>query len=768
MTGSLRSRLALAPPEGWLSVALVAVMAVTVGWSLDDAALVLGRREWTDFLPWAALGGVAVGFLGARFRWNRFVAHLIGAAFAALLVPLLVGGILAPGGSPGVRYEATAASTLNAVFDFAVRGREVTRETGHYLLVLGLLCWANGQYAAAAVFRQGRPVGPILVLGAALIANMSATSHDQIWLLVLFTMAALALLTRLHAADERATWIRRRIGDPATVGSLYLRGGTAFILVAVLGALTLTASARSAPLAGFWEDVRPVLVDVSQWLQRIIPAAPDSRPLGVPVFGRQVTIGGVWSSSDEPALDIYRQPGDDRPLYWRATAFDTFTLRGWTSSSPAELARPAGSSILEGTFDAIPERSKRVTTTFRIEPRSRLFRVAFSPIDPIAIDRDTTLVLAGEDGWFQSIALGGGDPYTVTVGLPLVADVEGGLTNNRLRAAGMNYPAEIKARYLDVPNGALGPAARALLADLKARAAKAGLETPFDKATLLVNELHSSRYRYATNVVGVCDDQPSIVECFALRRVGFCEYYASTMTILLRAQGIPARLVEGFLPGQVDRRTGRETISLGAAHAWVEVYFPGIGWHLFDPTGGGLSQAEELIEGTVVPITTPPPRPSGLASVGPDDDGPDGPSRRPGAGTVTTPPDGPAGGAPFIVVATVLLAAVLVLAFLAWRRGPRGATTADGVYTSVTGIARRFGFGPRPTQTAYEYATALGDVLPSARPELQTVAEAKVEVAYGRRDLDADRLRALRDSYRRLRVSLLRLALRRRERRRMR
>ena len=94
--------------------------------------------------------------------------------------------------------------------------------------------------------------------------------------------------------------------------------------------------------------------------------------------------------------------------------------------------------------------------------------------------------------------------------------------------------------------------------------------------------------------------------------------------------------------------------------------------------------------------------------------------------------------------------------------------TPEGMYASVAGLARRFGFGPRPTQTTYEYATALGDVLPGVRPELQTVAAAKVEVAYGRRELGDDRIKSLRDSYRRLRVGLLRLAFRRGDRRRMR
>jgi hypothetical protein len=84
----------------------------------------------------------------------------------------------------------------------------------------------------------------------------------------------------------------------------------------------------------------------------------------------------------------------------------------------------------------------------------------------------------------------------------------------------------------------------------------------------------------------------------------------------------------------------------------------------------------------------------------------------------------------------------------------------------VTRLASRFGFGPRPTQTAYEYAAALGEVLPNIRPELHTVAAAKVEVSYGRRTLGDDRLAALRESYRKLRVALLRLFFRRLRRRR--
>ena len=52
--------------------------------------------------------------------------------------------------------------------------------------------------------------------------------------------------------------------------------------------------------------------------------------------------------------------------------------------------------------------------------------------------------------------------------------------------------------------------------------------------------------------------------------------------------------------------------------------------------------------------------------------------------------------------------------FMTWRRGPRGQTSPDRAYGSVTRLAARLGFGPRPNQTVYEYAGALAEVLPEA------------------------------------------------------
>ena len=248
----------------------------------------------------------------------------------------------------------------------------------------------------------------------------------------------------------------------------------------------------------------------------------------------------------------------------------------------------------------------------------------------------------------------------------------------------------------------------------------------------------------------------SIVECFAHYGRGFCQHYATTMAIFLRAQGIPARIVEGYLPGKRTPQ-GEERIDGQARHQWVEVYFPRYGWVMFDPTGGGVSRQQTLPAG-VAGASLPPLSSGGVLPQ---------PTRRPDtepSDQVTGPGRTriPVGG----LIAVAILLAVIVggLAFIAWQRGPRTGTTADHAYRTVTRLAARFGFGPRPNQTVYEYSGSLGEVLPIVRPELEMVAQAKVETVYGRGRLSDDRLRALRAAERRLRLNLLRLAFRRRDR----
>jgi len=97
-------------------------------------------------------------------------------------------------------------------------------------------------------------------------------------------------------------------------------------------------------------------------------------------------------------------------------------------------------------------------------------------------------------------------------------------------------------------------------------------------------EQHLSRnYRYTLDLVGLQKENP--VDDFLFRsRQGHCEYFASSMVLMLRSLGIPARFTTGYLGGEFSPFEGYYVVRQSDAHAWVEAYLPDLGWTTFDPT----------------------------------------------------------------------------------------------------------------------------------------------------------------------------------------
>ncbi len=148
----------------------------------------------------------------------------------------------------------------------------------------------------------------------------------------------------------------------------------------------------------------------------------------------------------------------------------------------------------------------------------------------------------------------------------------------KLRAAGTDYPAYIKAVYLQLPQ--LDPRVAPFAEQITAKAA-----TPFDKAAAIETYLHN-KFGYTLTLTGKPGADP-IAHFLFETKAGHCEYFASSMTIMLRTLGIPAREVNGFLPGDFNDLGGDYVVRASDAHSWVEVFFPGNGWVTFDPTPAG-------------------------------------------------------------------------------------------------------------------------------------------------------------------------------------
>jgi len=151
------------------------------------------------------------------------------------------------------------------------------------------------------------------------------------------------------------------------------------------------------------------------------------------------------------------------------------------------------------------------------------------------------------------------------------------VTANQLAEALREYPLAIQQAYLQLPEE-LPQRVRSLAQRV------AGMESnPYQKA-LRIQEYLRLNYPYDLNAP-LAPKNRDVVDYFLFEgQSGFCSHYASAMTVMLRSLGVPARVVSGYAAGAFDAQRGAYHVTETAAHAWVEVYFPGYGWIEFEPT----------------------------------------------------------------------------------------------------------------------------------------------------------------------------------------
>jgi transglutaminase-like putative cysteine protease len=145
----------------------------------------------------------------------------------------------------------------------------------------------------------------------------------------------------------------------------------------------------------------------------------------------------------------------------------------------------------------------------------------------------------------------------------------------QLRGAGSELPLFAFA-YLQLPPG-LDPRIPRLAAQVTGSGSNS-----YDKAVALEKHL-KTHYGYTLQLPSSAVADPLANFLFE-RKQGHCEYFASSMAVMLRTLRIPARVVNGFISEEFNDLTGNYVVRARNAHAWVEAYFPNYGWITFDPT----------------------------------------------------------------------------------------------------------------------------------------------------------------------------------------
>jgi hypothetical protein len=233
------------------------------------------------------------------------------------------------------------------------------------------------------------------------------------------------------------------------------------------------------------------------------------------------------------------------------------------------------------------------------------------------------------------------------------------------------------------------------------------------------------------------------------------------MVVVLRELAIPARFVNGYLPGE---RTDDDSyiVPRQALHAWVEVHFPRIGWVRFDPTPGeqladfeqqptAFEEGEAAASPAADAGATPPPVAETEAPLLEPS-----PSPEPGVAGLASDDGHDLMGIGALVLVMFLVISALVGSLLLVRLLRLPTTDSGLAYGRIVSLARRLGHGPHPAQTEYEYAASLGEALPAVRDDLQVVTRVRVAKRYGHREVAPPERATLGRAYARIRTALVR------------
>jgi protein-glutamine gamma-glutamyltransferase len=304
-------------------------------------------------------------------------------------------------------------------------------------------------------------------------------------------------------------------------------------------------------------------------------------------FAEYVDLRTVGELSQDPVLRVRSAI----PRLWRGMTFTDYDGRGWTRRSPEPpptFGIPVRFGPQLGPDAAIIVGEVELFQTYEL--------LAQTPNLVFAASEAREVYLSGgsanrwDDGTISTGQLQDeGTIYSVVSAVPDVSDEE-------LRSTVFTgpVPTEVAGTYLQLPD-TVTERTRAL-----ARELTAGLDTNFEKAEA-VQAWIGENTEYSLDG-GSPPPGRDVVDHFLFeQQVGWCEPIASSMVVLLRSAGVPARFVTGFQPGTRNPVSRVWDVRMADAHAWVEVYVPRAGWITFDPTGV-VPEAWDVEQRSTIPL----------------------------------------------------------------------------------------------------------------------------------------------------------------------
>ena len=807
------------PRDGWLSLALLALNLMVVIWSVEGA----------DWVPTPNLAGLILLamitglFLSRVPVWGILVLP-VGFAIGALVIFWQLTSFQAEGLEFANAGELLERLNLWLV---AAKTGSINIDRAPFAFGLMVVTWTSGFLAGWVFFRYGNFWGVFILGGAGLVSNLTYLPATASRDLGFYLLTALLLVARVQSVRRRRAWDARNIQYDGHLGVLSIFDSI-FIAIAVLVVAfwMLPVGKSWGPTHETYEYLRSPLVRWEDDFNRLFAGLPARRPLPYRIWGDVMAFQGTI----DPASTVVLQVNSPVPMYWRARTYGTYTPKGWASLNTVlkptdwtptySVPQPylkrfevnhavtpnypsrnlfVGGQILDTDRDVRVETYDSPTYTLELStpgsgsglpPKLDLASVNLgralkgpgATVDDAALARGLPqgfelVEVEREQGVVQRVriteviaqqpdalsvrtgrgSVKPGETYQITSSVSLAEPPD-------LRLAGGDYPTWALDKYTQLPTDFPQSIRN------RARVVTIGAPTHYDKAKAIEQYLKSN-FEYNLKIDPPPYNADGVEHFLFTQKEGYSEYFASAMTVMLRSEGIPARLVTGYSLGDKVPDQDVYMVTDRNSHAWVEVYFPRYGWILFEPTPG------REIPRAVRAVPSLGLDGSEGSALNPGDDVCEDEEEDEGCEEEGGPLAGSGGDSakstsfwtrqlvPLLPWLSVILATVVVgsiAGWIFWRRFMTPSPDPQITFRQLAFLGGLSSVGPADYQTPYQYRSRLDQEFPGQRENLAVIFNHYVSSLYGKKGLAGDEEQRLVRAWMGLRLPMLLHLFRRR------
>jgi transglutaminase-like putative cysteine protease len=539
----------------------------------------LADTNWTPLLYFVqTMGfiGVVLGLLLGYSNFPRRIVVYLSAGYTVLLIPAQLLKVIDR--TDWLWQDiSTLFDRLFISLDLFIRNQPVL-DPLFFTSIVMLVFWGIGLSAGYWVIRHRAFLGVVLPSGLAILIVQAFDSAESrhIWEVALFIFVCMLLLGRIYFLQNRSYWKKANflLTDEA-INDLE-RGVLAITAIIVFISWSFPSWVRNIkPAAQKWQDFSQPIFDRYSNAVSALDSPYAEKSSSNDFYGASLALGQQAATSNTPIFTVKVNENTFAPVrhYWKGRTYDLYFNGQWeTTSNTKDTFVPA---IDELTVEYPNDRHKmEYTFTSSTKKQSLLY----APAETIWVSTKSNIVstpisagLKDVTSWVATTSLLNGGQYKVRA---LIANP----SIEELRTTTPEYPAWISDRYLQIPED-IAPQLNKLATEITAP-----YDTVYDKVQAITVYLRKE-IEYSTTITDTPPENKDPVLWVLLdTKKGFCMYYASAETLLLRSIGIPARMAVGFVEGNFDELEGEYAVTYKDSHAWPEVYFSGIGWVEFEPT----------------------------------------------------------------------------------------------------------------------------------------------------------------------------------------